>query len=441
MADLFFQDLTKETTATTGTGTVSLAGAVSGYRAIPAGADGRTIPYKLVSGSDVEIGRGVYTHSGRTLSRVTVEYSTAGGTTKITLAGTSDVWLGVPSSWLANVYQQGGDTDVAVADGGTGAGTAEGARANLELARSFIPQGRLTLTTATPVLTADVSGATTVYYTPHVGNQLPLWNGSVFVPTVFSELSLALDSDSGHTGYHQSGKNFDLFVFEGGSIKLGTGPAWTNDTTRADAISRTNGVLVNNGSIVIRWGASGGDTTTVSAGRAILVGTMRASANGQVTCRFGGATTQVGGMWFLWNLYNRVRVPLRVHDATDSWPYTTATIRQKNGNAGNKIEVVNGEAGYSIDLTENAASAQSGAVNRVAAIGYDSTSAIATGCFPGLLQATAVATMPARLTHQTGLGYHYYAELEYSAASGTTTWYGDAGLAYFQTGMTGIWEA
>jgi hypothetical protein len=47
-----------------------------------------------------------------------------------------------------------------------------------------------------------------------------------------------------------------------------------------------------------------------------------------------------------------------------------------------------------------------------------------------------------QLHHATGLGYHYYAELEYSTASGTTTWYGDAASPTdLQTGMSGSYDA
>src|SRR5262245_12853578 len=52
-----------------------------------------------------------------------------------------------------------------------------------------VPMGRLTLTTAIPFLVSSVTAATTIYYTPAVGNVVPLYNGTVFVPTVFGELS------------------------------------------------------------------------------------------------------------------------------------------------------------------------------------------------------------------------------------------------------------
>src|SRR5262245_18934383 len=79
-------------------------------------------------------------------------------------------------------------------------------------AQIVAPQGRLTLVSGTPVLTSDQTAKTTIYYTPYVGSVAPFWDGTSWELASIAELSLALDSSSGHTGYHQSGKNFDLFV-------------------------------------------------------------------------------------------------------------------------------------------------------------------------------------------------------------------------------------
>ncbi len=113
-------------------------------------------------------------------------------------------------------------------------------------AQIVAPQGRLTLASGTPVLTSDQTAKTTIYYTPYVGSVAPFWDGTTWTLVSLAELSLALDSNSGHTGYHQSGKNFDLFLdYNGGAPRLVSGPAWTNDTTRASDIARQNGIWLN----------------------------------------------------------------------------------------------------------------------------------------------------------------------------------------------------
>lgn len=88
---LVLADLVQENTSTTGTGTLTLTGAVSGYQTFAAIGNANITYYRIKSGTDSEIGIGTYTAAGTTLSRDTVLYSSAGGTTKITVAGGATV--------------------------------------------------------------------------------------------------------------------------------------------------------------------------------------------------------------------------------------------------------------------------------------------------------------------------------------------------------------
>ena len=94
---LIVKDRVQETTTTTGTGTVTLAGAKAGFQSFAAIGNLNTTYYAIKSGNNYEVGLGTYTASGTTLSRDTVLESSAGGTTKITLAGTSDVFCTYPA--------------------------------------------------------------------------------------------------------------------------------------------------------------------------------------------------------------------------------------------------------------------------------------------------------------------------------------------------------
>lgn len=89
-------DRVKETTATTGTGTITLAGAVAQHQSFSEVGNSNTCDYCLLSGNntDWETGEGTYTAAGTTLSRDTV-YASSNGGAKINLAGTSTVFVAV----------------------------------------------------------------------------------------------------------------------------------------------------------------------------------------------------------------------------------------------------------------------------------------------------------------------------------------------------------
>ena len=84
----------KMTTATTGTGTITLGSAVDGFQTFTAAgvADGDTVRYCIEDGtSSFELGSGVYTASGTTLTRVVSESSNSNNA--ISLSGDAIVFI------------------------------------------------------------------------------------------------------------------------------------------------------------------------------------------------------------------------------------------------------------------------------------------------------------------------------------------------------------
>ena len=100
------------TTATTGTGTVTLGSANSGeyYTFAEAGmSSGDTADYVILDGTDVEMGVGTYTSSGTTFSRDTVtssRISGTAGTSKISLSGSATIFLTSSASEVQAVYDK-----------------------------------------------------------------------------------------------------------------------------------------------------------------------------------------------------------------------------------------------------------------------------------------------------------------------------------------------
>jgi len=100
---LVVKDRVQETSTTTGTGTFTLAGAVSGFQSFSVIGNANTTYYAIVGGSEWEVGLGTYTSSGTTLSRDTILESSNGGTAVNFSAGTKNVFVTYPAE--ESVYQ------------------------------------------------------------------------------------------------------------------------------------------------------------------------------------------------------------------------------------------------------------------------------------------------------------------------------------------------
>jgi hypothetical protein len=125
---LVVKDRVRETSTTSGTGAITLAGAVSGFQSFSVIGDGNTTYYAIVDPQtgDWEVGIGIYTASGTTLSRDTVLESSNSGNLVNFVTNPKDVFVTYPAERA--IYTDAAGTAITpatasvlgVASGGTG---------------------------------------------------------------------------------------------------------------------------------------------------------------------------------------------------------------------------------------------------------------------------------------------------------------------------------
>ena len=114
---LVVKDRVKETTATTGTGTLTLAGAVTGFQTFTSVlSDGDTTYYGIFESATgaFEVGLGTFTSSGTTLARTTILESSNSGSAVNIGVGSKDVFITQPAEKAVYLDASG---YIAAADG------------------------------------------------------------------------------------------------------------------------------------------------------------------------------------------------------------------------------------------------------------------------------------------------------------------------------------
>lgn len=247
--------------------------------------------------------------------------------------------------------------------------------------------GRLTLAAGTPVTTADQTAKSTVYFSPYKGDQIALYDGTIWVYRRFSEISVAVPSTTVTP--------FDIFAYDSnGTVTLET-TNWTNDTTRATNLVDQNGINVKSGVTTRRYLGTG--RTTGSSGQ----------------CEDSLANR------LLWNFHHRVMRPLFRSEATGH-TYTTGSFRAWN-NSASAAQVT-----FMVGVLEDAISAHVQARVAVGAggdgkvsLGLNSTTASA---FYDYIYGTAVQTYAVGSSAMLypALGYNYACPIELGAATSPT---------------------
>jgi hypothetical protein len=215
-------------------------------------------------------------------------------------------------------------------------------------------QFRLSTNATHPISNNSITAVGTVYLVPFNGQDMLLWNGSTLAWTVITEStvrSITLSALLANTTY-------DIFAYKNADAIAIEALAWTNDTTRATAISLQDGLPCKTG-----------DKTR------LYLGSMHLDASKTIRI-FAGTTagTSKFGHLGLFNYYNRIPYKLFMSPAATGWGYTSATWRAwKASNAQHRIEIMLGVDDQLIEFELMASVSAGGAGASSQGIGINST--------------------------------------------------------------------
>lgn len=291
-------------------------------------------------------------------------------------------------------------------------------------AQTITPQGRLTLTSGAPVMVADVTGATTVYYDCYAGNTVPVGATPTNLTIGSCEVSMGLSSTN-----VAAGSVYDVFaVNNAGTLAICAGPAWSSTSSRGTGagttqIDQTNGGLWTNANALTHcYGGSSGTTDygSVAAHASTYLGSLYATTAGQTGMQFqpspaAGGTNNILG---LYNAYNRVPIRAISRESTASWTYASTTWRPANNSTSNRITWLDGLAqsqaagSYAVDCNTG------GNTNCLIGVAFNSTTATPGG-ITGYEYNTEGEIAGGDI--KTGLGLNYVQAMEARGSTGTAT--------------------
>lgn len=185
-----------------------------------------------------------------------------------------------------------------------------------------VAQGRLTFTAGTPIMTSNVLAATSLYYTPHIGDKITLWNSTRghWQQYTFTQRTLSLAGLAANT-------NFDVFIYDNAGTLTLEAVAWSNSgagtSARDSALTYKDGVRVK-----------------ASDNRKYL-GCFRTT--GTIGQSEFSPTVLNNNKVYLWNEYSKVpiRVFSQLETSSTTWSYS-GVVRPANNNTAYRLSFLSG---------------------------------------------------------------------------------------------------
>ena len=285
---LVVYDRVQETTTTSGTGSVTLLGAVSGFQSFAVVGNSNTTYYTITDGAQWEVGIGTYSTSGPTLARTTILSNSNGNTSPITLSGgLAQVFVTYTAEKSVNLDASGNVTPLGTIASGTWQGTTVGV--------SYGGTGVTASSGVNSVVLRDSNGNT------QINNMIPGWTSTVSaagttVLTVASsyyqrltgsttqtfQLPDATTLVTGTTFLFDNDSTGNLTVVNNGGSSIDVIAAGGYSTVFLESNSTTNGVWGRFGSLPseVNWGTLSADLGGATVSNATWQGTTIATGYG-----------------------------------------------------------------------------------------------------------------------------------------------------------------